>query len=406
MPKKNARVGLCSLKQSPDESWQVRWWDSEEKRYVRRKLPATSYAEAVTMAKLFNQELAGDKGFLPAMRGTKGIHKINDAVDEAIRNSGASPATQKEYARRINKFLGWLADFRPGVTTWDQVDARTLGDYLHWCEAQGLAWDTIRQRWHSVRATSLYMNKVYPARYTHVAGAVKFRKSKGAKSAPHALLDAGELDALLDYAKEIRPDLAPVLMLMGCAGLRELEAVSIRRQDVDWKRGTVSVTTTSIHAPKNKNSHRVIPIPAKVLQALREADAGAKIIHPEGFLFMTASGKPWSLYGISPALKRVITSGGSATKIEALASFFPRLLRKTFINLSRQARCDARILKAYVGHSAGDVLGENYEQIGVDLMRSEIVDRMEVWKSEESAKAGSKNGIGLTLNLHRVESAC
>ncbi len=358
------------------------------------------------MAKLFNVELAGDKGFLPMMRGTKGIHKINAAVDEAIRNSGASPATQKEYARRINRFLAWLAEFRPGVTTWDQVDARTLGDYLHWCEGQGLAWDTIRQRWHSVRATSLYMHKVYPARYSHVAGAVKLRKTKGAKSAPHVLLDAGELEALLEHAKQIRPDLAPVMMLMGWAGLREMEAVSIRRQDVDWKRGTVSITTTSTHAPKNKNSHRVIPIPANVLQALREADSGAKIIHPEGFLFLTASGKPWSLYGISPALKRVVTSAGTATKIVALASFFPRLLRKTFINLARQARCDARILKTYIGHSAGDVLGENYEQIGVDLMRSEIVDRLGVWKSEESAKHDAKNGIGLTLNLHRAEEVC
>ena len=61
MPKKETKVGLVSLKQGKDGKWRVRWWDARLKKYFRRILPATSYAEAVAMAKIYNTELASEK---------------------------------------------------------------------------------------------------------------------------------------------------------------------------------------------------------------------------------------------------------------------------------------------------------------------------------------------------------
>ena len=93
MPKKTAKVGLVSLKQGDDSKWRVRWWDARTKKYVRRVLPATSYAEAMAMvmAKGYNRELAAGKGFILSMRAKAG-HGVSEAIEEMIKNAESIPS--------------------------------------------------------------------------------------------------------------------------------------------------------------------------------------------------------------------------------------------------------------------------------------------------------------------------
>ena len=148
MPKKSAKVGFVGVKQDADGRWRVRWWDSATKRMMRRILPATSYTEATAMAREISKTMAEERGFLPALRGGARGHTVDEAIKEAIKNTGAITNTRKNYTSRANRFIDWLNEYRPGVTSWVQIDTKMLLDYLEHCRIIGLAPDSIRLRWH------------------------------------------------------------------------------------------------------------------------------------------------------------------------------------------------------------------------------------------------------------------
>ncbi len=383
MPKHNAKIGLVSLKLEKDGRWRARWWNSETKKYRRFRLPATNYKEAVASAKHINEHLAANKGFIPGT-SRKSSRGVSESVMEMIQNADASPLTKKDYVQKGNQFLAWLREKKPGVTAWAQVNPKTFQDYLRHCENLGLAHDSVRMRFHVVRATSLYMSKTYPDQFPHVAGNVRLKraKPKDASREQRPLLSAKGLLDLLDFASETRPDIYPIMLLQGLAGLRIYEAVYLREQDIDFGEGTITITVSSRHTPKTRHSNRTIPVPGEVMIALENAIKRLSVRHPEGFIFLTDRGEPWSVYGIAHALGRIIKACWRETKAEAYRGFWARRLRAVFVNVVRQRRADYRVLQSYLGHAAGDVLGEHYEQSTAEQLRGEIVDRIEAAMDE------------------------
>lgn len=405
MPKKNAKVGLVSLKQFSDGSWQVRWWDASTRKYIRRKIPATSYTEAVAMAKVYNQDIAGDKGFMPSMRGKAG-HTVTDAILEAIDNSDAHGKTKTNYGHNANSFTGWLATYRKGITRWEQITTKCIEDYLTHCEGLNLSFDGIRQRFHVVRATSLYMARVYSERYKNPATGVKLKRAKptGKIEEDKIVLNPIEARLIVNFAKVNRADLAPIIALQAFAGLRVLEAVHLRRQDVDIEGKTIRVTVTPDHAPKTIASERTIPICAQLVEVLREVIKGRKLILPEpgDYLFTSRYGRVWTLNGITHALKEIYVTASTKLSNPRYKTVFPRRLRSTFVNIIRSARGDYRVLQRYVGHELADVLGTNYERTEMDQMRAEIVTRIDEALARPLPKKNQVQGEG-SEEIEKIE---
>ena len=105
--------------------------------------------------------------------------------------------------------------------------------------------------------------------------------------------------------------------------------------------------------------------------------------------------------GLSHATRLIIRGARKETGHDNLRDFISRRLRASFITLVREERADYRVLKAYVGHTAGDLLGEHYEHTSIDRMREEIVTRI------ESALAKTTSGKGeedpnrrIAIDLH------
>ena len=114
-----------------------------------------------------------------------------------------------------------------------------------------------------------------------------------------------------------------------------------------------------------------------VLKVLNEAITRLKTRHLDGYIFVTHHGEPWSIYGLSHALTRLVRGAWKETGEEVFRDFMPRRLRAVFINLVRERRGDHRVLQAYVGHQGEDVMVQHYEQARIERMRSEIVTRIE-----------------------------
>jgi len=60
------------------------------------------------------------------------------------------------------------------------------------------------------------------------------------------------------------------------------EAAHVREQDIDFAAGTVTITATAHHKPKNRASYRTVPVASMPLRALRVVLSGLKVRHPLG----------------------------------------------------------------------------------------------------------------------------
>jgi len=65
--------------------------------------------------------------------------------------------------------------------------------------------------------------------------------------------------------------------------------------------------------------------------------------------------------------------------IEALRGYKPRWLRASFASAVLSVGADRTLVKEYMGHSQGDVLGLHYEQISIERLRSTILPAIETW---------------------------
>ena len=109
MPKvTKTRIGQVLVREMAPGKWRGSWVDPTSKRHVRRRLPATSYREAVEQAKVINQSLAAGKGFGGRLRGASSGHSVRDAIIEAVRSTGAAERTKADYLYRGNGFLRFL----------------------------------------------------------------------------------------------------------------------------------------------------------------------------------------------------------------------------------------------------------------------------------------------------------
>ena len=59
----------------------------------------------------------------------------------------------------------------------------------------------------------------------------------------------------------------------------------------------------------------------------------------------------------------------AALKNPRLACIPPRKLRAAFATAASKAGVPDRLLKAYMGHSSGDILGGHYRRIDIDELR-------------------------------------
>lgn len=65
---RNKKLGCVSIREIEENKWQVRWWNANTKKYIRRILPTRLFDEALGMATNINSDIANGKGFLPSMR--------------------------------------------------------------------------------------------------------------------------------------------------------------------------------------------------------------------------------------------------------------------------------------------------------------------------------------------------
>jgi integrase len=192
--------------------------------------------------------------------------------------------------------------------------------------------------------------------------------------------------------------------LQALCGLRVLEAAALRVQDVDLKAGTVTVTDTGHHKPKTRDSYRTIPVCSEALAALRHAIDGQKVRPTNGEIFTNQKGHRWVKDALTLRWGRTLAHAAAEPKrikregtgkpltlnphglgMARLGAIPARKLRAAFATMAGQLGAPDRLLKAYLGHSSGDMLGGHYRRIDLDELRL-VSGLMNGWR--EAAKNG------------------
>jgi integrase len=198
-------------------------------------------------------------------------------------------------------------------------------------------------------------------------------------------LTGPELIALFDWLKASDPKLYAMGLLQALCGLRVYEAAYLRRRDVNATEGTVTIAETKHHAPKTQASRRTIPVPAVVLEAIEAVRRAQKVIPTDGELFTDARHGIWVNTSLSHRWMKTLRRAAAELKNPRYAQTPSRKLRSAFVTLASQLGASDRVVKAYIGHVAGDVLGNHYYRIGPDDLKA-VSALMGNWYSTRGAQ--------------------
>ena len=362
--------------------WRCRYTDPATGMEVKRRLAGLDLDDVEAICKKWTVDAYQGKGYLA---GRPQAPTLEDGLLEAIRLSRGNLRTKDRAKRESKAFLAYMGQRYPGARTWGDVRPGMIESYIRELEAKGLAFDTLRLRLVPVKSAWRRMHADYPDLVKVPASIATAKRSLR----EIVCLEGAEVVALLDWLRVNRPALWPMAALQALCGLRMLEAAALRVQDVDMSARTVTIADTGVHRPKTLSSHRTIPVCAEVLMALRETMTGQKVRLVSGELFTDKNGSAWKADALTHrwtfSLRRAAADLGNPR----LATIPARKLRASFATMAGVFGVADRLLKAYMGHSAGDMLGAHYRRISPDELRT-VSECFENWRTALKEATGRK----------------
>ena len=211
-------------------------------------------------------------------------------------------------------------------------------------------------------------------------------------------LTAGELGVLFDVVRTDDPDHYALLLTLALTGMRWGEATALKWSDIDEKAGTILVKRAHYHGhvstPKN-GKRRDYPLVTELSEALR--DHRIRLVasqHPglkEGWVFATTARSDPTTARLrfpsswSKRLPAWLKAAGIAKRIT------PHSLRRTNVDLLRQAKVDAVVARSLVGH-ATESMRDRYSTVGAEEKRAAVGDVVGLVMGGGSAKSGGLSG--------------
>ena len=201
------------------------------------------------------------------------------------------------------------------------------------------------------------------------------RKPKNRPAAPKAIAEL-ELEALLDtiYCHETYGHWFPLAVFLGTVPVRPGEAAGLQVKHLDLRGNTALICQqwTERHGgmlkpwTKTAGSHRLVPVPADVMELLAESTAG---LSPDAFVFVGPDGHNVNLQNFR---QRVLKPAAVEAGIEAPVDVY--CLRHTAITgmvKKLHGQFNRKELASWAGHRVS-TMEDVYVRAGVDFDGSEM----------------------------------
>jgi len=365
------KVGIVSIREGETPGrgrafYELRYTDPDSGMEVKRRVSGMDLEEAKNMADFLTRQAYQGKGYLAAKTQ---VPALKEGIEHAIKLSRAREYVKRDMGSRSAPFLHYMEERFPGVKTWADIKPSQVESYVRECEGKGLSYSSMVHRLKALKMAWRLMHADYPG---EVKAPSKIRLEQPAKQEIECLT-LQEALSLLDWLKANDPEVYRIEVLAALCGLRQLEAAAIRAQDVDFKEKTVTITDTGFHKPKTRDSFRTLPVSQVVLDALRDALTGQRIKPASGEIFVNRAGCLWVMDSLCHRTSNALHRAALALDNPRLAMIPARKLRAAFATAASQAGVSDRLLKAYLGHTGGDMLGNHYRRIDTKELRAVVV---------------------------------
>lgn len=283
-------------------------------------------------------------------------------VEEFLRSlQRVSASTRVAYAKDLRHFIEWSA--RAGLVSPAQVDRWTVRRFVASQSTTGYAPTTIARRLSAIRR---YFRWAMREGMVTRDPTVEVGAPKGPSRLPR-VLRRRELEVLLDdpparvrdQPRELRLRDDAVVELLYGSGLRVGELCSLRPQDVDHDRRTVTVWGKG-------GKQRTVPITERCADAVRSwvRHGRPKLVGRDGdpgTLFVNSKGRPLG----DRDVRRIVDR-------RSLAPTHPHALRHTFATHLLDGGADLRSVQELLGH-ADLASTQQYTHVSKERLR-QVVD--------------------------------
>ncbi|MCG3198354.1 MAG: Tyrosine recombinase XerC [bacterium] len=369
--KPSFRIGKVTIRQLRPGTHELRWSDPVERRDVKRRVYG-ALSDAKKSAEHINLLIHQGKGYLP---GRKVAPTLKQGFAEWLRLSSMREETKRDTAFVIGRFLRWAESNYPGVSDWSLIRPKMVQEMILFLKREGKAFDTQRLYLRPVLGAWRYVRENYGESVPPVPRITLKRPPREEISILHPV----EVHSLLAWLKDHARHLWSIGTLQATCGLRMWEAAFLRKSDIDFELGTVTVTKTPYHEPKNRNSYRTLPIPVEAMKAIEQTLSHARVCSLSE-VFLSPTGRVWNRTSLASAWRRALERASRDLGNPRLLGIPPRKLRGFFATSASRLGASDRVLKRYLGHAQGDILGEHYRAVDLAELR-EVSSRMESWRS-------------------------
>lgn len=257
---------------------------------------------------------------------------------------GLSASTLKEYARDMERYLGYLME--AGVVDLESVTSDEVSAFQQALFREGQAATTVRRRMSAVKGFHRFC---VAEGFTEKNPSVPVRAPKTPDRLPD-VISVDEACAVLDGISGNRPqdlrDHAILEVLYGC-GLRASEVCGLDTTDVFLNEGFLRVFGKG-------SKERMVPISGTAAQALDEylgsprAELSMRAKSPSqadlGAVFLNMRGRRLTRQG----LFKIVGAAGEGAGLQGL---HPHTLRHSFATHMLNGGADLRVIQEILGHS-------------------------------------------------------
>jgi integrase/recombinase XerD len=275
---------------------------------------------------------------------------VEDFLQHLRNERGQAEHTQRTYSALLGRFNQWAGE--NGIATWQEVQLKTLTDYLLHEQKRRLA-HTPEDSKRKLSTSSLYLEiAAFRAFYKFCENekllpenvAEHLTLPKRWKRLPKSLTNE-EIERLLQPMSPATPDSLcdeAILEVAYASGLRLAELRGLRLEQLQLEAGFLIVIGKG-------NKERVVPIGKKAIKSLEHyLQAGrAKLIKSKspGTVFLTRRGTPFSPVTMWLRIKKRVAYAGIERNIT------PHMLRHSFATHLLENGADLRAIQEMLGHA-------------------------------------------------------
>lgn len=267
--------------------------------------------------------------------------------------------------------------------------------------------DSLCLKYNTIRSIHIVLHQVLKfgvdddyLRYNPADNALnELKKVRGSDTEKKKALTISEQKAFEDYIsrKNRYRRWRPIFTVMLYTGMRVGEVTGLCWEDINFKKGTITVRRTlvyydkgngngcefAINTPKTKTGERVIPMLPKVKEAFIEEKERQEELNlscesvidgQTGFVFINQYGRVHNQIILNKVIRNIIKNCNKEVGSDVLPMFSNHTFRHTFTTRMCEAGVNIKVMQDILGHADAETTLQIYADATEEMKQTELIN--------------------------------